>query len=106
MHGSWSSSLAALIFDDMCVKKSDHRHRRLLRARRERPRNRAAEKGYELAPSHHAITSSALASSVGGKLRATGFAILKPRTSSKSAAPTASQPIRSLPVTSRPIVVI
>jgi len=29
---------------------SDHRHRRLLRMRGERPRDRAAEKGDELAP--------------------------------------------------------
>ena len=32
-------------------EKSDHRYRRLLRARRERPCRRAAEKGDELAPS-------------------------------------------------------
>jgi len=32
--------------------KSDHRHRRLLRARRERPRGRAAEERDELAPFH------------------------------------------------------
>src|SRR5262245_60809369 len=39
--------------------KADHRHRRLLRARRERPRGcRAAKKRDELAPSH-SITSSA-----------------------------------------------
>ena len=38
---------------------ADHRHRRLLRTRRERPRNRrAAEKRVELAPPH-SITSSA-----------------------------------------------
>src|SRR5262249_18176789 len=55
MHGSWSSSLAALIFDDMCVKKSDHRHRRLLRACRERPCGRsAAEECNELASPHGA----------------------------------------------------
>jgi hypothetical protein len=34
------------------VEESDHRHRRLLRARRERPRGRAAEQRDELAPSH------------------------------------------------------
>src|SRR5262249_61578954 len=32
------------------MQKTDHRHRRLLRARRERPRRRAADQGYELAP--------------------------------------------------------
>jgi hypothetical protein len=36
----------------------------LLRACRKRPRRRAAEKGDEIAPSHHSITSSARASSV------------------------------------------
>jgi hypothetical protein len=39
----------------------------LLRARRERPRHRrAAEQRDELAPSHHSITLSAMASSPGG----------------------------------------
>ena len=45
------------------VKIPDHRHRRLLRPRRERPRRRrAAEQRDELAPLH-SITSSARASS-------------------------------------------
>src|SRR5262249_54243349 len=42
-------------------EKSDHRHRRLLRARRERPRGRAPEQRDELATLHlrgHSITSS------------------------------------------------
>src|SRR5262249_18522485 len=43
----------------------DHRHRRLLRARRKRPRGRAAKKGDELA-AVQSITSSARASSVAG----------------------------------------
>jgi hypothetical protein len=47
------------------VQESDHRHRRLLRPRRERPRScRAAEKRDEFA-SPHSITSSARASSAG-----------------------------------------
>jgi hypothetical protein len=33
-------------------EQADHRHRRLLRARRERPRRRAAEEGDERAPFH------------------------------------------------------
>src|SRR5262249_50985334 len=41
----------------------------LLCARRERPRSRAAEQRDELAPPHHSITSSARASSDGGKSR-------------------------------------
>src|SRR5262249_34036923 len=39
-------------------EEPDHRHRRLLRARRQRPRGRTAEKREELA-AHHSITSSA-----------------------------------------------
>src|SRR5262249_48082605 len=39
------------------IDKSDHRHRRLLRARRERPRRRAAEQRDELAPIHRARPS-------------------------------------------------
>jgi hypothetical protein len=41
----------------MTSKKADHRHRRLLSARRERPRRRAAEQRDELA-AFHSITSS------------------------------------------------
>jgi hypothetical protein len=55
------------------MKKSDHRHRRLLCARRQRPRRRrATEQRDELAPFHccnHSITSSARASSVAGTSR-------------------------------------
>jgi hypothetical protein len=39
----------------------DHRHCRLLRARRERPCSRAAEQRDEIAALHHSITSSARA---------------------------------------------
>src|SRR5262249_4568908 len=50
----------------LAVEKPDHRHRLLLRPRRERPRDRcAAEQRDELAP-RHSITSSARASSEGG----------------------------------------
>ncbi len=41
----------------LAVQKSDHRHRRLLRARRDRPRRSAAEKHDELT-SRHSVTSS------------------------------------------------
>src|SRR5262249_55583109 len=47
------------------VQKSHHRHCRLLPARRERPRGRAADERDELA-AFHSITSSARASNVGG----------------------------------------
>src|SRR6516162_3202590 len=63
-------------------EKSDHRHSRLLRARRARPRCRAAEQRYELAAFHHSITSSARASSVGGTSKPSAFAVLRLMTSS------------------------
>ena len=47
-----------------------------LRARRQRPRRRAAEQRDELAPPH-SITSSARASSVGGTSRPSALAVLR-----------------------------
>jgi hypothetical protein len=60
------------------TKKSDHRHRRLLRPRHERPRRRraATEKGDELAPPH-SITSSARASRAVGTVRPSALAVLR-----------------------------
>src|SRR6516165_6523349 len=58
----------------------DHRHRRLLRARRERPRRRAAEQRDELA-ALHSITSSAMASSPAGTLSPSALAVLRLMTS-------------------------
>src|SRR5262249_35991358 len=59
------------------VEEPDHRHRRLLRARRERQcRRRAAEQRDELAPPH-SITSSARASSDGDTSRPSPFAVLR-----------------------------
>src|SRR5439155_8126844 len=56
------------------AEKADYRHRRLLRARGERPRSRrAAEQRDELTPSH-SITSSARARSVGGTVSPSAFA--------------------------------
>src|SRR5262249_61880151 len=63
------------------AEKPDHRHRWLLRARRERPRGRAAEQRYERAPPH-AITSSARASRVGGVSRPSALAVLRLMTNS------------------------
>src|SRR5262249_36029777 len=56
------------------VKKTDHWHRRLLRPRRQRPCHRAAEQRDELA-AFHSITSSAVASSEGGTVRPSAFAV-------------------------------
>src|SRR5262249_55530059 len=64
------------------VEEPNHRHRRLLRARRERPSGRrATEQRDEYAPLH-SITSSARASSVGGTSRPSAFAVLRLITSS------------------------
>src|SRR5262245_42112358 len=57
----------------------------LLRARRERPRGRAAEKRDERTALHlraHSITSSARASSVGGTVRPSALAVARLMTSS------------------------
>src|SRR5262245_49760472 len=69
--------------DELCValgcsaaQKPDHRHLRLLRARRERPRGRAPEQRDEVAPLH-SITSSATASSDGGTARPSTLAVVK-----------------------------
>src|SRR5579864_4875656 len=65
-------------------QKRDHRQRRLLRMRDERPlyrcRRRATEKGDDLAPPH-SITSSARPSKESGKVRPSVFAVLRLRTS-------------------------
>src|SRR6266568_8074417 len=68
------------------VNDPDARYtRRLLRARRARPRNvrrrRAAEQRYELA-APHSITSSARASSVGGMVSPSALAVFRLITSS------------------------
>src|SRR5262249_25672307 len=56
------------------IEKPDHR---LLRPRRERPRDgRAAEKRDEL-PAFHSITSSASASNLSGTSRPSAFAVLR-----------------------------
>src|SRR5262249_59646847 len=74
---------AGLPFRIAC-RQSAHEHTdaphswRLLRARRERPRDRhAAEQRYELAPPNHSITSSAATSRPGGTVRPSAFAVLR-----------------------------
>src|SRR5262249_37135235 len=57
------------------VDEADHRHRRLLRARRKGPRRRAAEQRDELTASDHSITSSARASNGSGTVRPSAFAV-------------------------------
>src|SRR5215472_17273670 len=58
------------------AEQSYHRHRWLLRARRERPGRCASEQCDELPPSH-SITSSASASSLSGIWRPSAFAVLR-----------------------------
>src|SRR5262249_7373685 len=61
--------------------KPDHRHRRRLRARRERPCSRAAEQPDEL-PAPHSITSSRVASSLSGTVSPSILAVEALMTSS------------------------
>src|SRR5262249_33840465 len=58
------------------ANKTNHRHRRLLRPRRERPRSRTANERDEIA-ALHSITSSARASSVGAMLTPSAFAVVR-----------------------------
>src|SRR5262245_49694104 len=61
----------------LIIEKPDHRHPRLLRARRNRPRcRRAPEQRDELAPPDHSITSSARTITDGGIRRPSAFAVL------------------------------
>ncbi len=66
------------------TEKADHRHHRLLRPRRGRPRHRCAtNKRDELAPLH-SITSSARALSVAGMSRPSALAVCRLMTNSKT----------------------
>src|SRR6516225_5516457 len=64
------------------VEKSNHRHRRLLRPRRQRPRGRRAAEARDERAALHSITSSATASNVGGISRPSALAVLRLITSS------------------------
>ena len=70
------TSNAPRVLGRAAVDEPDHRHRRLLRPRRQRPRRRAAEQRDELAPPH-SITSSARPRSDSGKLRPSALAVLR-----------------------------
>src|SRR5258708_10854037 len=63
------------------VEKSDHRHSRLLRPRRQRPSGRAAEKRDERA-ALHSITSSARAESARGTSSPSALAVFRLSTNS------------------------
>src|SRR5262249_17799721 len=64
------------IIELTAAQQANQRHRRLLRARRQRPRGCAAEQRDELAPLH-SITSSARASSVGGNVMPRTLAVIR-----------------------------
>src|SRR5262249_29906980 len=59
------------------VEKSDHRHRRLLRARRERPRRRRAAEQCDERASFHSISASARTKNVSGIVRPMALAVLR-----------------------------
>src|SRR5215475_2313043 len=61
--------IACTISKRRAAEKSDHRHRRLLRARRERPCRCCATEQRDERAAPHSITSSARASSDGGTVR-------------------------------------
>src|SRR5262249_13703942 len=75
---------------------------RLLRARHERPRGRAAEKRYELSPLH-SITSSASASSVGGNSSPSASAVCKLITNSNLLACRIGKSAGFSPLRTRPV---
>src|SRR5262249_19730970 len=78
------------------------RHRRLLRAGRERPRGRATEQRDEITSPHHSITSSASASSVGGISTPNAFAVARLMTSSNLAPPSTGRSPGFSPLRIRP----
>src|SRR5262249_56302520 len=88
-------------------KKADPGHRRLLRARRGRPRDRrTADERDEVAPLHlrrHSITSSATASSAGENVKPRALAAFRFRTSSNLSSRITGRsaglaPLRTFPV--------
>src|SRR5262245_60801534 len=64
------------------TEKPNHRHRRLLRARREWPRGRRAAEQRDEFAAPHSITSSAVCRNGSGTVRPSAFAVLRLMTSS------------------------
>ena len=61
MQGSQrNGDVLVVIISGLLAEIPDHRHRRLLRSRHQRPRRRPAKRRDELSPFYHSITSSAL----------------------------------------------
>src|SRR5262249_46716830 len=69
------------IVSGLGAEEPDHRHRRLLRPRQQRPRRRGPEPSDERPPLH-CITSSAVANSVSGMVRPRVLAVLRLMTNS------------------------
>src|SRR5260370_1182840 len=65
------------VFERSAAQTSDHGHRGLLRARRQRPHRRRAAQECDEVASPHSITSSAMASSPGGNVRPNALAVLR-----------------------------
>jgi hypothetical protein len=83
--------------------RNPHRHRRLLRARRQRPRGRrAAHERNELAPIH-SITSSAVTSRDGGTVRPSMRAVWLLMTSSNFADCSTGRSAGLAPLRTRPV---
>src|SRR5262249_61904934 len=81
----------------------DHRHRRLLRARRQRPRgSHAGDERDEVAPVVHSITSSAATSSLSGTVRPSILAVWWLMTSSNLLACTTGRSAGVAPLRMRP----
>src|SRR5262245_27533831 len=59
------------------AKKPNHRHRRLLRARRERPRRRCAAEQRDEFAALHSITSSARTRNVSGMVSPSALAVVR-----------------------------
>src|SRR5262245_46386172 len=95
------------VFGRLRIEEPNYRHRRLLRARRERPRDRrTADERDEVAPLHlrrHSITSSATASSAGENVKPRALAAFRFRTSSNLSSRITGRsaglaPLRTFPV--------
>src|SRR5262249_43381829 len=69
--------IARTIDRPRAAQETYHRHRRLLRARRERPRRRGAAEQRDERAALHSITSSARVSTAGGISRPIVFAVLR-----------------------------
>src|SRR5262249_36538090 len=81
----------------------DHGHRRLLRARRERPTGRATEQRDEVAAPDHSITSSAATSSLSGTVSPSSRAVSALITSSNLLACTTGRSAGFAPLRMRPV---